>query len=421
MFPGSLNKSDNLSYIDNSGNTFYFGESNITENDESYRFYNNNLDNEDNNEIVSYNNSDYPNDYDSEDSESGSEYEKISPENFTINNSYSNTIDDNMDIDNTYEKITCNRTYNYEIFHHLKDNLYDITDRFVYFCFYTINNDSIYPFLQYVLIKNIFLNILQFPYIFIKDYSDIQKEVDKFISKIGLSKECYQMHGYKNIDDNTYLFIQLKDVHLNVNNNNIYLALIDEIMNVKNIYDLKIENTVSNFFYENVEFLFLKDENNQPFEIPIVAYQGIEENKMNFTFMFGLSKSDFTEIMGPYFYFTNYSNVIHDFNSNKKFGIIRYGLFLGSMKIPMNFLEDEIDNSDIKKELLKKPGNKHSLTLRISDHDGNWSKLYDSVYIGRTILDDGTLLEKTPRWVVRNYHQQFSLSCKIIRTKIQIN
>lgn len=414
MFPGSLNKkNNNLSSINSSGNTFYFGESNITENDESYRFYNTNLDNEDNNDCNIQ-------DCDSEDSESGSEYEKISSENFTINNSYSNTIND-MDIDNTYEKITCNKIYNYEIFHYLRDNLYDITDRFVYFCFYTVNNDSIYPFLQYVLIKNIFLNILQFPYLFIKDYSDIQKEVDKFVSKIGLSKECYQIHGYKNIDDNTYLFIHLKETNLNVNNNNIYLALIDEIMNVKNIYNLKIDTIVSNFFYENVEFLFLKDENKQPFEIPIVAYQGIEEKKMNFTFMFGLSKSDFTEIMGPYFYFTNYSNVIHDFNSNKKFGIIRYGLFLGSMKIPMNFLEDEIDNSDIKKELLKKPGNKYSLTIRISDHDGNWSKLYDSVYIGRTILDDGTLLEKTPRWVVRNYHQQISLSCKIIRTKIQIN
>ena len=58
--------------------------------------------------------------------------------------------------------------------------------------------------------------------------------------------------------------------------------------------------------------------------------------------------------------------------------------------------------------------------MRISDHDGKWTNMYDSVYLGRTELDDGTFLKNTPIWVVKNYNQQFSLSYKLVPRKIKI-
>ena len=126
--------------------------------------------------------------------------------------------------------------------------------------------------------------------------------------------------------------------------------------------------------------------------------------------------------MGPYFYFSNYENTLEKINKKEgKYGIIRCCLFLGNIKIPMNFLEDETDESLFKKELIKQ-NNKHAiLTWRISDHDGKWADLYDSVYLGRTMLDDGSLLKDTPQWVIKNHSQQYTLSYKIIGKKLQIN
>jgi hypothetical protein len=125
--------------------------------------------------------------------------------------------------------------------------------------------------------------------------------------------------------------------------------------------------------------------------------------------------------MGPYFYFSNYVNTIEKIMKKEgKYGIIRSGIFLGSMKVPMNFLEDETDESLLKKELVKQNNKEAILTWRISDHDGEWSNIYDSVYLGRTMLDDGSLLKDTPIWVIKNHCQQYSLSYKIINKKIII-
>jgi hypothetical protein len=53
------------------------------------------------------------------------------------------------------------------------------------------------------------------------------------------------------------------------------------------------------------------------------------------------------------------------------------------------------------------------LTMRISDHDGNWVQNYDSVYLGEVELDNGILLDR-PILVVKEYKQQIPLSYHFI-------
>lgn len=352
------------------------------------------------------------------DSDSDLEWEKIVPE----EDNKKDTNELKSDLDNISKKF-----YNYNITSSLKKNYSYINDENliqspIHLGIFHINNDTLYPYLSYYLIKNYFYNSLQFPYLTLSSECNVEKEVDIFMKQFSIYQ--YNLHGYKMFNNEIYIFIEVKDLNqMNIDYTNNSFVLIDELVNTKKVFDLIIDNNTTDFFIKNTEFIYLLDETNKPYEIPIVAYQGIEEKKINFTFMFGHTKSNFTDLMGPYFYFTSYKNVLNKFNDKKmKFGIIRYGLFLGCMKIPMNFPEDEIDNSDIKKVLLNDENfqQKAILTMRISDHDGCWTQLYDSVYIGRTELDNGEFLEDTPTWVIKNYQQQFSLSYKINYPKIKI-
>ena len=74
--------------------------------------------------------------------------------------------------------------------------------------------------------------------------------------------------------------------------------------------------------------------------------------------------------------------------------------------------ESEIKNQKLNDILFNK--NYEIQTLRISDHDGTWTRIYDSVYLGNQELDDGSFLEETPMIVLKDYNQQIPLSYHFI-------
>lgn len=363
----------------------------------------------------------------------------INEEDKELNNCFDNfQTYDNSDLNDSNDEdeeiindFSFEKKYSYDVSSFLDSNLnldnIDINNTFVYICAYNVNIEAMKPFLYFLLIKDIFTGLLSLPSIILKNKNNIVNEVELFLNIILLQKDILKnkfiINGYKIFQQDIYVFIEINEKQAQIDNNETFLALVHEIMNTKHICNMKISSKVYNFFSENPEFLFLKDENDKKFEIPVVTYQSVEEKKMKFTFMFGISKSESPSMMGTYFYFTDYKNAIDKFTGkNIKYGIIRCALFLGSMKIPMNFIDDDIDNSDIKKILLKTSplSDYEMLTMRITDYDANWSKLYDSVYLGRTELDNGTFLNNTPLWVVKEYCQQFPLSYKIIGKKITI-
>lgn len=389
MFPGSINKKNNLEKT--------FAENDVYETDTDFS-------------VIDC------------DTESDEEERERVPENF---NDY--IFDENDEKITEETEVTNKNPFSiYDIDNLLDPDLNNIQKigRFtnISVCIYNTCNNSTIPFLQYYLEKSLLFDILDFPSLCLDYFSDIYNELDLFIRNIVVIKEKYIIKGFRVFEERNYIFIDLGNNEINVDNSLTFLAIIDEITNKRKIYDMIICYKVTNLFIENPELIFLKNEINKNYEIPIVAYQSVEERRLNFTFMFGITKSDNKAIMGPYFYFSNYENVLEKVSKKEgKYGIIRCCLFLGTMKIPMNFLEDETDESLLKRELIQQNNKQAALTLRISDHDGNWSNLYDSVYLGRTILDDGSFLKDTPQWVIKNHCQQYSLSYKIISKKIKIN
>jgi hypothetical protein len=190
-------------------------------------------------------------------------------------------------------------------------------------------------------------------------------------------------------------------------NSKFCLALVDEIINKQHVCNIKIHNNTSNFFLLNQQFISLTNKNGEKIEHPVACYVGKELNEVSFTYFLGLSKIDTEDaILGPYYYFTNFKNALHVV----KGGIIRFAVFLGKMLVKLNYPEDSIDNSAIKREKITGSNHNEQLTMRITDYDGLWSRKYDSCFIGNIKLDNGDILNYGPIFVVKNYEQYYPLS-----------
>jgi hypothetical protein len=312
----------------------------------------------------------------------------------------------------------------------LKSN---ITIKKIYICGYRVNNNELYPFLDFLLKNDFETKQLVFPFV-----EPIEISID-FISKITkrlnsifyniISDNKYIYKGLYHHKNNIYLFFDFTNCKLIINNTHknsiIWSVLADEIINKKNVCNIKIDLDVIDFFNENIDFSLLKDENEKIYEIPTVVYIGKEISKINFTYIFGVSKPDKNLLFGPYYYFTNLKNAIKqggwsEVKNNKqiKGGIVRFALFTGSTKVILNKISDPIDESENKMYLTSTNNLYENLTLRITDYDGKWAKKYDSIYVGDIELDNGEKMKNTPIYVVKKYEQHIPLSYHFIDKKI---
>jgi len=294
-----------------------------------------------------------------------------------------------------------------------------------YICSYRVNNNNLYPFLEFLLKNDLNTDTLSFPVLKPECSSSIIiSKIKNLLFLIYSDIELDDKYEYKGsyyYNNNIYLFFNFTNCKLNINTiykkSNIWPVLIDEIINKKNVCNIKINPDITDFFDKNPDFIFLNDSNGKIYEIPCITYVGKELTKLNFTYIFGMSKPDNNLLFGPYYYFTNLKNAITQNKNNIKGGIIRFALFTELTKVILNNITDSIDDSDIKRELSSKVNNLYeNLTLRITDYDGKWSEKYDSIYVGDIELDNGEKMKNTPIYVVKKYEGQIPLSYHFIDT-----
>ena len=336
------------------------------------------------------------------------------------------------------------KNYNYKAKEDLLLYLDDEINIFnkVYIFPYKVNTNSLEPFLNFLLIK--FGKTLQFPEISIfKDFDQTELiNYSKTIlfglcNLIDLDKfnETIIFNGFYKYENNLYLFFDVTNCNIKTydiySNNKLWFCILDEIVNHKKICNFKInENTIS-LFTSNQKLCFLVDDNNNNYETPIVSFIGTTKEKVNFKYNFGESSQNKNAILGPYFYFTNFSNSfknqnigvqINKINNINTFNdcIIRFAIFLGNVKYIENNQNDNMDESEIKKQRLLDESldqNFERLTMRITDFDGLWSRNFNSVYLGQLELDNGIYLQNTPIIVVKEYEQQCPLSYHYVNKK----
>lgn len=310
----------------------------------------------------------------------------------------------------------------------------NITVNNVFFCPYQIIESNKYPFLQFLLVND-YTEQLGFIHLQVNGTTLTDKYITQYTNYLFLQissffeikPENIEYKGFTLINNDVYLFYDLTKKPImvdNIHNNNLWFALVDEIVNQRAIYGIPISELVSDFFTTNAKFNFLYNGNNEKYEIPTATYVSMPEKRTEFTHMFGVSSKNSQSIVGPYYYFTNYENSIkqiHDHGNNPdKIGIVRFAVFLDKTNIIQNLPYDEVDESSIKKERLLDETldlKYERLTMRISDHDGKWSKTHDSIIVPNIRLDDGSLMKDTPIICVKTYQQQWPLSYCFVKVQ----
>ena len=319
--------------------------------------------------------------------------------------------------------------YTYTPVEKYKPKIYNVTNgtNVVLCCYKTFNIDE-RPFLQYLLSDvNGSLDFPRYTVSFnpfrVNDIGvDIPNDTNKYelssrkiftiVRKFLLQTTKIEYHnmvytGYKKYNGDIYFFIDLSISSKFKNFYDSQLCLIDEMVNIKRVYNKPIDPRVTNFVQNNVaSFTMLDDKNNKALEIPTAVYLGCNESNLNFTYTFGNNKSHDNTMLGPYYYFTNFEN------ASKYFGVVRFAIFTSHMLVKQNLPNDEIDESLLKKQRLNDQRLNHKyelMTQRITDYDGKWAANYDSVYLGHMELDDGQILKNTPIIVVKSHDQQIPL------------
>ena len=314
---------------------------------------------------------------------------------------------------------------------------------------YRINNEKRFPFLEYLLLKN--QNTLDFIKIR-KPTNNVTIEsvlnvvdTNLMFLLLGLTvpidntfdfNTCFK--GYTMRDNNLFVFYDLTSLNIQVcdiyRKNDLWFCLIDEILNTGKVCDIDISNNAKTFFIgqtfdEKYQYYHLYDENNNAYEIPKVVYVGTATSKTEFTYTFGVSKKDRAATLGPYYYFTDFSNAITQGTQQKTQienvtkskgdgGIVRFAIFLGKINVKQNLLTENTDDSDIKKAKIifgsNEDANYERMTIRITDYDGKWASQYDSVILEDILLDEHVKIKGAPLYVCKEYDQQCPLSFHFI-------
>ena len=155
----------------------------------------------------------------------------------------------------------------------------------IYISSYKVNNTSLKPFLNFLLIKTNKIEELKFPEVHIFKHFELSELIN--YSKIVLFAllnltelenfiNLLIFNGFYIFENNLYLFFDITNCDIKINdtysNSTNWFSIIDEIVNHKKICNLKIQESVSDLFISNDKLCFLVDENNK-LKIIVMKYQ----------------------------------------------------------------------------------------------------------------------------------------------------
>ena len=307
-------------------------------------------------------------------------------------------------------------------------------------CAYHVNKyNKTRPFLQFFLFKNNMFNgdnfkMVQFKYESSLEVISKSLMIMEVLSKSYYCKSDYVYKGFEYDGKSVYLYFDCSSFKLSTlglsRNNDLWLVLMDEIQNHGSICGFKVDDSVRNYFISNSDMLCVLNEKGRVYESPIVAYTGCNRRMFDFQSFFGAGCGGETAMLGNYQYFSDYANAVRKAGWNEDAsigGIVRYAIFPGNMKVKMNNEDDPVDGSIETFELMKemdtnsKEYKTNMLQMRLNDRGGSWTINYDSVYIGKVELDDGSYFEDYPLWAVKDYEQQIVLSSHLLDKKTIID
>lgn len=312
--------------------------------------------------------------------------------------------------------------FEYNINNVINPNLANLptSQEIVIFCVYRIinckNREGVpIPFIQYLLYKypDKLSNQIVFPFVKYTK-TNILKMSKKYIKSI--TDQDLKCKGFVENNKNVYLFFNISEVpdfsiqtiSLKNRTSVFWWALLDEICNHKSILNIPIHKSVYDIFFKNPALLYIKY-NNKRLEIPIVAYYGnyykyiptvaavgqqavspINKQRGKLFYYGSFRKAIRYGTWTPYYTEKNLNNEnITDVDGRyKEGGIIRYALFLGKTKTPLDEPYDKLENI-------------------ITNTD--WAETHQTLVIG-SIDFDHKKLSINPEYITIQQNQGVSLS-----------
>lgn len=363
---------------------------------------------------------------------------------------------DELENDENCEILYCEKYYKYKALDRLTSSNERIDDPFakIHICPFHVNTAGKKPFLQYFMRKypKTQDNLKEETFEFMSfDNNDGIDPVFKAQNILDISFYCFKKMvfsmyvGFLQKEKNYYLFFDCSDYEIEVHNlyrdNEFWLLTMDELINTREVCgNFVVDPAVTQFFHDNSDFIYLQNEINENYEIPVVAYVGTLSSKSNFMSIFGQGQSDSKSIFGPHYYFYDYndsvkmsSQMCSNFKKDNKpitimnwlnsdtipenIAVIRVILFLGKTKIVETSTNDTSKTTlDMLKEDYTRATKNHREivnSLFIADREGKWTENYDSVFLGDWFNAECEITYKNT-YVVKEYDQQLVLSCHFL-------
>ena len=204
-------------------------------------------------------------------------------------------------------------SYNYPGLEYLNDEFPTILNEndIIHICAYNVNILNKYPFLQYFLYKPHNETSFSFPTFVYKNEMDLLTKSMSVINVMCLSyyKDTnFNYKGYIKEENDVYLFFDCSHMKIDTlkmtEYNDLWLVIIDEIINYKSVYGFSINEDDVKLFYNYENLSYLTNDEGDHYQLPIVGYSTCELKKIDFVATFGIQlKNDF---LGNYYYFNVY-------------------------------------------------------------------------------------------------------------------
>ena len=302
-----------------------------------------------------------------------------------------------------------------DTFYYFEDNLLsksvvltlDATIDFItiHLCIYKIDIEKYFPFLKYILkeedneykfpeIKLTFSNLddieIYFKNEVIKNVMSIVNLYDKIDD--NFVKKIYK--GFIEDKSDYYVFIDITEYIPKLNKDYLF-SIMDEIINVKNIREKKINNKVTDIFYQNKFMTYLKHTNTtKNIQYPIIGYNCIfNESSQNYENV--IEKENDTDenekdffmidhhLFGNNYYFTSESvkkqSAVLNFRDvfkteeKEKEKLLRYALFIENPRYILRDIGN--DASIIQKRKISNVDEEKNI-YNIAEIDKDYSSLY---------------------------------------------
>lgn len=296
----------------------------------------------------------------------------------------------------------------------------ELKDGKLFLCIYYVNTSLEIPFLEYLMYKyneGAMQDTMICPFIEYTKHHSLENHLRMFFTKVFHESIEGQQIEIKGLLGENCLFIDISFFLQNFKKSLGYLkkkvecwwfVSLYEILNTKHIYGLEIHNSVTSLFLDN-PVLTRITHNNNLVENPIVLYNGYSYNRCLYVSLFGKNKSFSNAYYGPYYYFT-------DLNGAKQFaldkqdssiGIVRSILFINKTKVILNNPNDKKNDLSMLHNLTQK---QKELYTRVYNPYGDWAKDYDTLFVYKPILENGTTIQNRLNVVASNSNNTIVLN-----------